>query len=1118
MEDELFHRSNLYLDVALFFRKIVLGGICLCVSVLFITETSATKEWDITNTGQPFHDVEFSLTEGSWMSVDVSPSGRTLVFDLLGDLYLLPAHGGIARLLHGGADIARTPSFNPDGSKILFLSDLSGSDNVWTINLDGSDLKQLTMETVDMLAGPEWHPNDNYIAVVKQYANFMQTQSSEVWLYHLLGGDGRVLVKAPANGRDVHEIEFSSDGRFVYYTERVMSPHIYVDANSTNFAIKRKELETGKVETIIQGFGGAITPQVSNDGKHLAFIRRVKDKTVLFSYNILTREQRPVYDNLDRDAQGDFGYVITQGAYYPQFDWFPDNQHVVVWGKGKFFKINMVSGKVVEIPFTAQSQHRMTEVKRIASELAPDEFTARAIRQIALNPSGQDITASVIGYLWQKKIPNGKASRLTKSLNFEFEPTYSSDGKQIAYVAWNDEKGSALKVMSVSGKETKTITTSLGVIREPSFSPDGKYLSYRIEDSNKIMGGYKARGGLYLVNTKGGKPSRIGDASMTKPMFSPDNERVYFSKKETSESLGAYAQYKSIVTTLKSINLDGFDEKKHVVSIGADRLDLRLSPDLKWLAFKEQQQYYVMPFLETGDPITVKANGGAVPVVKLTKLGGNGITWSANSQYISWTVGQKIYRVSVDQLLKAQPDLPSELDTFNIQIKGDRPEGSIALTNGQLITMKGEEIIAEGTLIVEGNIITAIGRTEDVSIPEGVRIIDLKGKTIMPGLVDMHGHIDCCYYGGLMPQQQPAHYAAAAFGVTTNFDPYTSELASYTATEMQKSGVQVGPRFISSGKVIYGRSNKGDVTYHPINSYEDALNIMQRKKILGGSFIKSYKQPTRTRRQQLVKAGREIGIMVDVEGESHFYNNVSMILDGHMTLEHNLPLANYYDDIVQLMAHSEIANTPTLVVTFGEIMGENYMYQNTRSWEDPKVKTFVQEVNSSYSPLMTPVSAPLHVRGMQTLLATDEIWEIGVKAVSRSTKKLDDAGVIINVGSHGQIPGLAMHWEMQLMSLGGMSNFNILRSATLNGARTLGLDKQIGSLEVGKLADIIVLDKDPLKDIKNTNSVKYTMINGRLYDSSTMNEIGNYDRPRREFYWELQDYNGIDWNESWSGK
>jgi imidazolonepropionase-like amidohydrolase len=177
----------------------------------------------------------------------------------------------------------------------------------------------------------------------------------------------------------------------------------------------------------------------------------------------------------------------------------------------------------------------------------------------------------------------------------------------------------------------------------------------------------------------------------------------------------------------------------------------------------------------------------------------------------------------------------------------------------------------------------------------------------------------------------------------------------------------------------------------------------------------------------------------------------------------------------------------------------------------------VQEVLSGYSPLGTPYGGPPYARAMTTIHVADELYDVGFRSVSRSTKKLDDAGVVINAGSHGQVAGLAMHWEMVLLAEGGMSNIRVLHAATLNVAKTLGLDAQIGSLEEGKLADLIVLDDNPLEDIRHTESVRYTMVNGRLYDAFSMNEIGNYDRPRTKFYWELQDRSGIDWSEAWSG-
>jgi imidazolonepropionase-like amidohydrolase len=147
-------------------------------------------------------------------------------------------------------------------------------------------------------------------------------------------------------------------------------------------------------------------------------------------------------------------------------------------------------------------------------------------------------------------------------------------------------------------------------------------------------------------------------------------------------------------------------------------------------------------------------------------------------------------------------------------------------------------------------------------------------------------------------------------------------------------------------------------------------------------------------------------------------------------------------------------------------------------------------------------------------MAPEEEYVDGYMQVSRSLKKLSDAGVRINMGAHGQLQGLGAHWEIWMLAQGGMKPIEALRCATYNSAASLGLDKWIGSLEPGKLADLLVMDKNPLEDIYNTESIHYTMVNGRLYDAETMNEIGNYNRPRRAFYWETgKNHDAFPWHD-----
>lgn len=1064
---------------------------------LLTTQPVMATDWDITNTGQPYTEAAFTLSEGTWMSLSISPDGQTLMFDLLGDIYALPAGGGEARLIHGGPAMQRSPRFSADGRTLLYLSDASGSDNVWISAVDGSDARQLTYETVDVLTGPAWGP-DGTIAAAKVDATVARLHNSEIRLFDMAGGSGRVLIETPDTGENVHEASFSPDGRYVYYTEKVTPPsasRVYIDSNHMNYAVKRRDLHTGETEELAKGFGGATTPALSRDGRQLAFVRRVMAKTVLFVYDLKTGEQRPVYDGLDRDDQADF---IGQGLYYPHYDWFPDNRHIAIWAGGKLKRVDTLTGTVSDIPFTAHVQHKLTTPARVSNDLAPETVQARVLRQLTVSPDGRSVVFQALGSLWRQG-PTGKPERLAAGESPQFEPAFSPDGRQVAFVEWNDERGAALKI--ASGNTVRTVFDSSGVIREPAFSPDGKHLVYKIDEGDHCLGGHSIQQGIYIIPATGGQPRFVTEAA-ERPVFSADGQRLFFLR-DTYEG-------DDRIIRLHSVDLNGHDLRTHAKTPNADTSELRLSPDGKWLAFRDRQQYYVLPFSTLGVPVTVSAASSGTR--RLSRDGGYGLVWAADSQSLTWALGPDIERASVTgEALATQ--------RIDLQMPADRPEGALAFTGARIITMRGDEIIENGTLVVENNRISAVGPAATVSVPVHAKQIDVTGKTIMPGLVDMHGHVDVCYYSsaGLTAQKQPARYANLAYGVTTNYDPYSSELPTYALSEMTKAGLMVGPRAIDSGMVAYGRTGKSDTVYLPVNDIEDARSFLRRKSALGGLTVKSYRQPMRAQRQMLVKAGREAGVLIDVEGESHLYNNITMIQDGHFNVQHNLPIATYYDDLVQLWARSGVSHTPVLMAMFGEMMGENYFYQTTETWKDPKAQTFIQVTTSGYSPLATPYGAPPYVRNMTTAHVADELWDIGFRSVARSMKRLDEAGVNVTAGSHGQIAGFGMHGEMWLLSEGGMSPHRVLRTATLNGAKALGVDQQIGSLEAGKLADFIVLDNDPLADIRNTNSVRFTIINGRLYDAYTMNEIGNYDRPRGKFFWETgHDYHGIDWKKAWA--
>jgi imidazolonepropionase-like amidohydrolase len=515
------------------------------------------------------------------------------------------------------------------------------------------------------------------------------------------------------------------------------------------------------------------------------------------------------------------------------------------------------------------------------------------------------------------------------------------------------------------------------------------------------------------------------------------------------------------------------------------------SPDGKWMAFTELFNCYITPMVSTGSAQDLSAANKAIPLSKLTRDAGTYLHWSKDSQKLMWTLGPKYF---VRDIKNAFPfvtganDKTPAVDTVGIdlglKLKTDVPTGKIVFKNARIITMKGDEVIQNGTIVIDKNRIVNVGKNDEVAIPADAKVYDATGKTIMPGIVDVHAHLHASP-DGISPQQDWNYFANLAFGVTTAHDPSANTEMVFSQSEMVKAGVMVGPRIYSTGTILYGADGDFKAV---INSLDDARSNIRRLKDVGAFSVKSYNQPRREQRQQIIEAAREQQMEVVPEGGSTFFTNMTMILDGHTGIEHNIPVVPVYKDVKALWNASKTAYTPTLIVCYGGQFGENYWYDRTEVWKNEHLLNF------------TPQSI---VDARSRRRSTAEYGDYGHIEVSKYVKQIGDGGTKINLGAHGQLQGLGAHWELWMLTQGGMSPMQAIRCATMNGAAYLGMDKEIGSLENGKLADLIVLNDNPLDDIHNSQKIKYVMANGRLYDADSMNEIGNREKPRLRFWWQM---------------
>jgi imidazolonepropionase-like amidohydrolase/Tol biopolymer transport system component len=1070
------------------------GAACIATPLAAQSKGKAAKadeSWSVeAPKGAVIKQVPIKTDEGTWMDVDVSPDGQTLTFTLLGDIYTMPITGGTPKRIAEGLAWEVQPRFSPDGTRIAFTSDRGGGDNIWVMNLDGTDKRQVTKEDFRLLNQPTWSPDGRFIAAKKHFTTERSAGTGEIWLYHVSGGGG-VQVVERANERlqkELGEPVFAPDGSAIYYTRNTTSGPIFEyaqDSNAGIFAIERKDLATGEVSTAVSGYGGAVRPAPSPDGKQLAFVRRDKDQSQLWVKDLAKGREQMIYGALDLDVQET--WAVT--GVYPNIDWLPDSSGIVFWAGGKLNRVNRDGSAHAVIPFSVNDTRGVASAPHPVIDVAPDTFATSMPRFATLSPDGSRVVFESLGKLHGKSARGKDApAPLTGDADGAIEafPAFSRDGSQLAYVRWSDAKLGEIIIADAMG-QNRRVLTGPGHFGNLAFSPDGTMIAFEKREGGYLTSAdYSEGAGIYVMSLGGGEP-RLVTRDGANPQWGAASDRLFMLGREG----GGLA--------LVSTDLSG--EAKRVHAKGDLANDLRIAPDGRTIAFRQNYEVFAMPVVPGGKPVDVGEKGGSLPVTKVSTGGADYLGWANGGATLFWSIGPSLQSAQVSEFFPAAPKAETDKSAaytpptmgipLGVTVQKAKPVGTTVITGARVLTMRAglgaddAGVIANGMIVIEGDRITGVhdATTVRIKFAEGTRFIDASGKTIMPGLVDAHAH-GAYGIGDLIPEQNWALLQDLALGVTTVHNPSSQASTVFATAERQRAGLTLGPRIFSTGEIIYGA--KAPDVYARIDTYDDALAHVRRIKAQGGISVKNYNQPRREQRQMVARAAAAENMLVVAEGGSLFGMDMNLVADGNSTIEHNVPVDVFYEDVLQFFGQSNSNYTPTLVVTYGGLAGDPYWRQAMDVFDHPLM-------------VHTPPKALLAETGRRVKAPE---WSFVDDNNAREARKLAQRGVKVSIGAHGQQAGIGAHWELWSFARGGMSPVEALKAGTIASAQSLGMAKDIGSIEVGKLADLVILSDDPSVDIANSDNIEQVMLGGRLYDAKTLNEVGTGDAKRHPYWWE----------------
>lgn len=1021
---------------------------------------------------KPARTIAFETSEGTELSIDVSPDGTKIVFDMLGDIYELPIEGGVARRLAGGLSLDTQPVWSPDGRSILFLSDRSGAENLWLMDADGNNPRQISPYDDDpVFVSPEWSPDGTSILVTRFWAD---RGAYELWKFRPVSGDiGEVLrPSAGSDGADVNSLgaRFTPDGAAVYFASLTSASPDF-DA-LVPWEIVRKDLSSGAEEVIVppqteEGLSvPRMRPAVSPDGGSLVYVERRGGKTALMLRDLASDETHQLGET-DPDS---VLAAMTHDAV-PRYDFTLDGAAIFVNRGGRIDRISLETGETEAVPFMVRVEKMLGPLVRHPAVFEEGPVRARLLMAPDESPDGGSLAFSALGRILVSK-HDGAGLRAIRSDGVRgYQPSWSADGQTLVYVSWTHEAGGHVWISTADGTEHRQLTDEAAFYTHPVFAPDDAAIVVVRSPAEARRTTYMEYGQLrdaelVWLPLDGASPrvlasGRIGGT----PHFTGRAGEVLFNSSEGVEAVSLDSGLRRLVTQAMGPNWY-FAEG----SAAAD--DLRVSPDGKWALAQIAHQLHLYS-LAPGEGVVRDLSAPVAAHAQLTDVGADYFGWSDDGAALFWTAGAAVHRLRLADIVFSggRGGQPAAQTSITVEVPRDEPVGQVLLAGAQVLTMADRAAPGawmDADILIDGARIAAVAARGTLTVPAGTHKVDVSGNYIIPGLIDAHYHV-ADIRREVLDVSAWGLRTGLAFGVTTLFDPSSLTIDMLTYQDLVEAGEITGSRLFTTGPAIFD--------YNDFRTKEQVRAVLTRyRDSYRLSNIKQYRAGNRRVRQWIADVASELGLTPTTEGALSFKLGLTQILDGYSGLEHALPPPMLHGDVTKLFAQSGTSTVLTLMITHGGLRGDKVFIDRSRPFEDAKYARFapdwyrISRFTNSRAHLFCQYHYPVSASS-----AADIFRE----------------GGLAGIGAHGDIPGLGTHWELQAHVEGGWSPAEALWAGTMGSATVIGREAQLGSLEVGKLGDLVVLEADPLADIRNTLAIRYVVKNGRIYGDEDLKEVAS---------------------------